>query len=501
MKINKICGTAFFLSILVFLFSCSNENSANDILAISEKGMASKKATEQELTPQEAKLVLRLQKPSNRISIEEAIQKTNEFAASMHKTDSIISVYKKSDPSRTDRPIVKTELSKEIYSAYNVKVKSISAMRSSQIVKNREVKGIDIPDTLAYVFNFDDSAGFAIVSADERIGTPVLAFTTKGSFNRETDNPGMALFLKMLDAYLINSITEAEQQKDSLLNSIHNKLNTDDIANISPKAATTDCSTPGMCIERVGPLIEVKWGQLWPFNDSIPPASACSINNIVNNGILHHNYNPGGRYLTGCVATATTQIISYWRYPDLNGYFLNGMPMPGHFGWGYMVDKETKQDFYNMSATTGLGQAIKNWFIQAIGQVFAKIGTNVGMFYGCDGSSAYSQDALNYLSSLGFLVSSFGNYNYAQIKSYLSSGYYGRLVYTRGCDVEKGCHAWVIDGYMSITISNTGEQKFVYSNWGWDGRENGWFYENILNPSAFNFQNELEIAAVYRNNR
>jgi len=495
-RINKIC---MLFPMLVFFFSCSEENSQIEILAVSEKGLVAKKAMEQQLTPQEAKLILRLQKASNKVSVEEAIQITNDFAASLQKTDSIISFYKKEDPSRNDRPIVKTELelNKGLNFTHSLKIKSVSAMRSNKDMKvARGLNDISIPDTLAYIFDFNDSAGFAIVSADERIEASVLAFTTKGSYDRQTDNPGMALFLKMLDAYLINSIMEVEQQKDSLLNSIRNKLGIDDITNINSKSMViTDCSVSGICIERVGPLIEVKWGQHWPFNGGIVPSRACGIQNNID-----QNYNPEGRYPTGCVATATAQIISYWRYPYLEEPFLEGMsPMPARLGWGTMIDYETKLNFFK-SFNDPIAKAILDWHIKAIGKIFAKIGTNVYMSYGCDVSLAYDQDALNYLSSLGLTVSSMQNYNYNQIKASLGSGDYGRLVYTRGCDT-KGCHAWVIDGYMNITISNTGIQKFVYNNWGWDGKYDGWFYENVLNPNVYNFQYDLQIATVYRKNR
>jgi len=503
MSKNKICAGAFFSGLLVFFFSCSSENSLNDVLASNGKEVAAKKVTEQELTEQEAKLILRLQKQSNRISLEEAIQATNEFAASLNKTDSIISFYKKSDP--LGRPIVKTELSMEENSKSSVKIKSISAMRSNQGIKIKaasKLSSFDIPDTLAYVIDFNDSAGYAIVAADERINAPILAFTTKGSFNRQTDNPGMALFLEMLDAYLINSIAEVEQQKDSLLNNIQSKLNIKDITDINPNAlVNTDCSTPGVCIERVGPLIEVHWGQRWPFNGYVKEPNLCSVNNTISNGNLGSYYNPEGRQLAGCAATAIAQIISYWRYPDLNAHFLDGAPTPGPFNWGYMVGKETKQDFYNMPTDTGLRQAVKNWFLKAIGNVFAKIGTNVDMLYGCNVSYAYTINALNYLSSLGFMVSSLESYNYDKIKSYLSSGNNGRLVYTHGCPTVGTCHFWVIDGYINKTTS-TGVQKFVHNNWGWDGDNDDWFSENVFNLGYYNFPTSgLQIAAVYRNSR
>ena len=75
---------------------------------------------------------------------------------------------------------------------------------------------IPVPDTLAYVCNFADSAGFAIICADDRVGCPILAYVGEGTLGDELDNPGLAIVLSNMEDYLIGSIHQFENEKDSL---------------------------------------------------------------------------------------------------------------------------------------------------------------------------------------------------------------------------------------------------------------------------------------------
>ena len=76
-----------------------------------------------------------------------------------------------------------------------------------------------LPDTMAYVFNFADSAGYAVICADDRVGCPVLACVENGSLELgvESDNPGINIFLDNAQVFMKRSILKFEQEKDSLL--------------------------------------------------------------------------------------------------------------------------------------------------------------------------------------------------------------------------------------------------------------------------------------------
>ncbi len=72
-------------------------------------------------------------------------------------------------------------------------------------------------DSLIYVFNFADNRGFAIVAADDRIPTQILAYIDDGSLENEVDNPGLQYALELMQDYVESSIDNFEMTKDSLL--------------------------------------------------------------------------------------------------------------------------------------------------------------------------------------------------------------------------------------------------------------------------------------------
>jgi hypothetical protein len=60
-------------------------------------------------------------------------------------------------------------------------------------IKNGRVSSEN--DFLYYIFNIGDSNGFIIVAGDDA-SLPVLAYSNEGSFDLNTDNPGIKMFLE-----------------------------------------------------------------------------------------------------------------------------------------------------------------------------------------------------------------------------------------------------------------------------------------------------------------
>lgn len=56
----------------------------------------------------------------------------------------------------------------------------------SYILNNRLTRSSVLSDTLAYILNYPDEGGFAIIAADNRVN-PVLAYSEQGNFNGESD--------------------------------------------------------------------------------------------------------------------------------------------------------------------------------------------------------------------------------------------------------------------------------------------------------------------------
>ncbi|MBQ3186614.1 MAG: Spi family protease inhibitor [Alistipes sp.] len=81
---------------------------------------------------------------------------------------------------------------------------------------NPATRAGEADDTLYYVVNYADNAGFAIVSADENAsdGARLIAVTESGSYTagEKTENEGFNMYVDMLSAYF-----GEPSNKDSLL--------------------------------------------------------------------------------------------------------------------------------------------------------------------------------------------------------------------------------------------------------------------------------------------
>jgi len=278
----KIRKFAYALFCLAFPFSCSNE-SPNENLPSDE-------------------LPLSLQKISNRIGVEEAYRNYVEEAGAF---------LDEQFPSKSRSSRAANSVSALLFG--DVKA---SVMKSD---KYNEYKDLGISDTLAYVFNFGDSSGFVIVSNNKRVETPVFAFTEKGTLlNGKTDNPGLALFLNRLEGYVLKSIAKSgkdDEKKEAMA-----------VAQKGP----IDPFFLFLLRPIVKPLLSVAWGQRMPFNEHLDYGSCSTTSNR--------------RFLAGCVATATAQIMSYWKYPTtLSGssYF---------YDWGLLKNYMDSSAFYQSTS-------------------------------------------------------------------------------------------------------------------------------------------------------
>jgi len=208
--------------------------------------------------------------------------------------------------------------------------------------------------------------------------------------------------------------------------------------------------------EQTGPLMQTTWDQRRPYTYYTP-----------------------NNYLTGCVAVATAQIMRYHEWPNT-------------FNWSIMPNDPG----YNSTSAGTL----------EIASLMADIGINVDMDYSASSSRAYSEDARDALvNDYGYAsTASYSNYNFSTVKQEIER--YNRPVYMRGSHSYEthgtwfweyttyhDGHAWVCDGYKQqydVYIHNEGTQyeyttqknryEWLYMNWGWRGRGNGWFYKNHI---------------------
>ncbi len=276
------------------------------------------------------------------------------------------------------------------------------------------------PSDAYYVFN-NDAGGFVIIAGDDAV-TPVLGYTSTGSFDAENLPDGLKDLLKSYERQIA-------------------ALGDNYVANqTATRAAFTG--------EKL--LKTAEWNQMAPFNKYTP-----------------------NNYVTGCVATAGAIVMKHHGYPakgtGSHSYTWNGQTLTANFGHTYdWASMPAKYDGTNDAAFDG------------VARLMADLGVAVEMKYDKDGSGAYIGNLVTALqkyygySKLSHLMA---------IEDVGAEAWNSRLrdeidanrpvLYAASDPNTGGGHAFVIDGYKDESFS---------VNWGWGGYCDGFYQIGALNP-------------------
>ena len=319
-----------------------------------------------------------------------------------------------------------------------------------------------------YIYNNDGGKGFVIVSGDDAIGT-ILGYSDHGTFTFK-DAPDNLLFWMKTYAKRIAAIRADEKTEERMAEAPH---------------------------PVVKPLLgDIKWGQDAPYN---------------NDGPTWTDGQDTYHYYVGCVATAASQIMRYYKYP-LHGTgshsytttFVdeNGKPLKKNVTLSADFSKDTYEwdkmlpDYRNVNYTAEQAKAVA--------LLNAHVAISVDMEYGLTGSGTYSplvpyamRTYFGYDKSVQYLKREHYSTNewMTLIKHELDAR--RPVYYSASSEDGLGGHAFVCDGYDS--------RDFVHINWGWHGDSDGFFMVNHLNPeklgigadkSGFNVGQEILINFV-----
>ena len=201
----------------------------------------------------------------------------------------------------------------------------------------------------------------------------------------------------------------------------------------------------------VDALVSTRWGQRSPYNALCP--SEC---------------------VTGCVATAMAQLMKFWEYPNRG----TGSYSYYHSTYGQQSANfgVTTYDWDNMpiKANSSSPEPVVN----ALSTLMYHCGVSVDMNYGPEASSASAMVVANALTSYFRYASSASfelQYDYSDEgwKSMLRGEFdAGRPVFYGG-QSDRGGHAFICDGYDNMGL--------FHFNWGWNGRDDGYFQIGALN--------------------
>ena len=283
--------------------------------------------------------------------------------------------------------------------------------------------------TCFYVFNVGDDEGFVIAGGDE-VAREILGYCDHGSFNYETAPENFKWWL----GEYTNQIAHAEFSTEAGSLSSYS----------APRRAKAAKQR-----ESIGPLIKTKWNQDYPYNSQIPVYSS-----------------DGQRYATGCVATATAQVMNYWKHPTQGTGFHDWIWEDNQFSANF---GETIYDWDNMLPSYDGG--FTETQSRAVGTLMYHVGVSVDMQYGTSGSGAYGEDIGNALVSY-FKYDPSLRY---ELRFYYSDEDWEDLVYNelvagrpliyQGDFVIIG-HEFICDGYDS-------DLRMFTINWGWGGYYDG----------------------------
>ena len=307
-----------------------------------------------------------------------------------------------------------------------------------------------------YVFNA--GTGFVMVSAEDAV-KPVLAFSDEAQFVPEKMSPSAQY---MLNGYKsqIEAVKAAKMEASAAVLENWNKLN----------GTSTQHSTERTTSVVIHPLLgSLIWDQSPYYNDSCP-----------------NDPTGGGRSVTGCVATATAQVMRFWKWPASG--------VGSHSYTSYTRHFACAASFAHTYNWSGMPVAIAG-HNSSIAQLMWDVGVAVDMDYSATGSGAYvisaSTSTPPYCAQ--YALTHFFRYDATVIKGLARAAYsdddWLTLIkndLTAGLPViysgfgSDGGHCWVLDGYDDTLGTN-----YFHANWGWSGSgPNGYSSVDNMNPPA-----------------
>ena len=341
----------------------------------------------------------------------------------------------------------------------------------------------DSQDAAFYVFNQEGNKGFVIVSADDRTAEEVLGYSENGSFDFETINPNLRWWLSRY----AEEITVLQTIDDS------------EFIENSARKAKQVTAIPNLLVNDEGK--EITWYQETPYNNLCPT----------------DEYD-NSKCLTGCVATAASQIMYKWRWPKKG-------TGSSSYEWEnctkYVYDSQ--EQYYKCSQSkkktlsANYGETTYDWDNMlpayegksstsaqktAVATLMYHAGVSAEMAYGgssdqAGGSGAWTDNmAYGFITYFGYKIDKFitmyskANYGDAHegvpaefsvtrdkfIEYFNADLEAGRPIIMGGEDTNGGGHEFVCCG-------RDANNKF-YINWGWEGSGNGYYALTSLKPSG-----------------
>lgn len=294
-------------------------------------------------------------------------------------------------------------------------------------------------EPVMYLYDINES-GFVLVSAS-KIANPILAFSFDHKFEM---NPALENWLQGYAKQIV------EHEKKGTVSPLKNRT---DWAHYTASVFQPNESKAVV----VGPLITTTWNQSKFYNTYCPWD--------INSGSFYDYRVPNG-----CVALACSQLMNYYRHPQVGAGGASYVPSP--------YPRQTVY-FYNH---TYYWDAMTNEpmnYTNEIAKLVYHVGVSCQMGYNADGSGAYTPVAVQKMvAHFGYSTDNrtTGPEEYSDdpdiyitiLKSELDS--LRPLLYSG--QSAGGGHAFLSDGYR--------DDNYFHFNWGWGGSGDGYFIHDQI---------------------
>ena len=308
-----------------------------------------------------------------------------------------------------------------------------------------------------YVFNYE--GGYVVVAADDR-AHPILGYGEGESFDVNNIPEGLKYFL----GYYARQIQYA----------IDNDLPVDlEIAEQWYLVDKEGVMSRTRGEKAVNPLLTTTWDQGWPYNYYAPACSSYWTNN--------HCY-------AGCVATAMSQVMKYWNWPE-TGVGEHSYTTSTYPGGGQALSVNFGNTTYEWNIMPNSCSSA-NAGAMAVALLMYHCGVAVDMDYDPNGSGAHTEDVPDAVVD-HFRYASCTEVKYRDLFNrtdwedmliaQLDQGF--PMVYA-GTD-NSGGHAFNCDGYNA--------QRYFHFNFGWSGSYNNYYMVEALNTGNGNFNQNQRV--------
>lgn len=306
---------------------------------------------------------------------------------------------------------------------------------------------------IGYVANLSPK-GFVVLSGDTDI-YPVILYSNNNNFDSVSSNENIGLDLVKWD---LEARERAIAAKPHLLS---NTISRNNLAwhDLSSGAALSE---PFGVQQVYGPLLTSTWNQNGIYGQYCPT-----------------DPKTGGASLVGCVATAASQILNYWKFPksmtfsNQDAYTSRGVDgtiaIPG--------DAST----YNFPTFATLNQQLSTIRYDGsqteIGYFCFGVGVKLRMNYSSVGSGTYQSAA--FYRDLGYGSENSGPWqsSYPDVIQNIEQGWPVQVaIYSTSGEG----HSVVFDGFDQSNSS-------FHVNMGWGGEDNAWYIPPALNTPYINF--------------